>query len=116
MDPGALLHPGAMMESKRMTDIWRLSATELAACFRTGALRSSAALEAVLDRIAAANPTINAFATLDEAGARAAAVAADARFAAGRPLGPLDGVPVSIKDNITVAGLRCAWGSELYLD
>jgi aspartyl-tRNA(Asn)/glutamyl-tRNA(Gln) amidotransferase subunit A len=99
-----------------MTDIWRLPATELAARFRAGMLRPSAALEAVLTRIAAANPTINAFATLDEQGARAAAAAADARFAAGKALGPLDGVPVSIKDNITVAGLRCAWGSELYLD
>jgi aspartyl-tRNA(Asn)/glutamyl-tRNA(Gln) amidotransferase subunit A len=99
-----------------MTDIWRLSATALAARYRAGTLRPSAALAAVLARIAAANPAINAFATLDAAGAEAAAAAADARFAAGAPLGPLDGVPVSIKDNITVAGLRCAWGSELYLD
>lgn len=99
-----------------MTEIWRLTASELAARFRAGTLRSSTALDAVLARIAAVNPVINAFATLDEPGARAAAAAADARFAAGKPLGPLDGVPVSIKDNITVAGLRCAWGSELYLD
>lgn len=97
-------------------DIWRLSATALAARLRDGSLTPSAALRAVLDRIAAVNPAINAFATLDEAGAAAAARAADARFAAGEPLGPLDGVPVSIKDNITVAGLRCAWGSALWLD
>ena len=99
-----------------MTEIWQLSATALAARYREGSLTPGAALRAVLDRIAAVNPKLNAFATLDEAGAIAAAKAADARFAAGRPLGPLDGVPVSIKDNITVAGLRCAWGSELYLD
>jgi aspartyl-tRNA(Asn)/glutamyl-tRNA(Gln) amidotransferase subunit A len=99
-----------------MMDIWRLPASELAARFRAGTLRPSAVLDAVLARVAAANPTINAFATLDETGARTAAAAADARFAAGKPLGPLDGVPVSIKDNITVAGLRCAWGSELYLN
>lgn len=97
-------------------DIWRLPATTLSARFRDGSLAPSAALAAVLERIAAANPRLNAFATLDEAGAAAAARAADARFAAGKPLGPLDGVPVSIKDNITVAGLRCAWGSELWLD
>ena len=96
--------------------IWQLPATELAARFRNRSLTPTAALRAVLDRIAAANPALNAFATLDEAGATAAARAADARFAAGAPLGPLDGVPVSIKDNITVAGLRCAWGSELFLD
>ncbi len=97
-------------------DIWRLPATALAARYRDGSLTPSAALRAVLDRIAAVNPKLNAFATLDEAGATAAAKAADARFAAGKPLGPMDGVPVSIKDNITVAGLRCAWGSALWMD
>ncbi|MGG5818084.1 amidase [Falsiroseomonas sp. HW251] len=97
-------------------DAWRLPAMELAARFRSGALTPSEALRSVLDRIAAANAEVNAFATLDAAGAEKQAAAADARFAAGTPLGPLDGVAVSIKDNITVAGLRCAWGSELYLD
>lgn len=96
--------------------IWQLPATELAARFRTGSLTPSAALRAVLQRIAEANPALNAFAALDAAGAAIAAAASDARFAAGAPLGPLDGVPVSIKDNITVAGLPCAWGSELFLD
>jgi aspartyl-tRNA(Asn)/glutamyl-tRNA(Gln) amidotransferase subunit A len=104
------------MDTLPMTDLWRLSATELAARYRAGTLRPSEALAAVLARIAAVNPAINAFATLDTAGAEAAAAAADARFSAGTPLSPLDGVPVSIKDNITQAGLRCAWGSELYLD
>ena len=97
-------------------DIWRLPATALAARFRDGSLTPTAALAAVLARIAAANPQINAFATLDTDGAIRAAKEADARFAAGAPLGPMDGVPVSIKDNITVAGLRCAWGSALWLD
>jgi aspartyl-tRNA(Asn)/glutamyl-tRNA(Gln) amidotransferase subunit A len=97
-------------------DAWRLPATELAARYRSGTLTPSGALRSVLGRIAAANAPINTFATLDEAGATAAAQASDARFAAGKPLGPMDGIPVSIKDNITVAGLRCAWGSELYLD
>ncbi|NGM22453.1 amidase [Roseomonas stagni] len=99
-----------------MTEAWRLSATELAARYRAGTLRPSEALASVLARIAQANPAINAIATLDEAGAKEAAAAADARFSAGKPLSALDGVPVSIKDNITQAGLRCAWGSELYLD
>ena len=99
-----------------MTELWRLSASDLAARYRAGTLRPSEALAAILARIAEADPAINTFATLDEAGATSAAAAADARFSAGTPLGPMDGVPVSIKDNITVAGLRCAWGSELYLD
>jgi aspartyl-tRNA(Asn)/glutamyl-tRNA(Gln) amidotransferase subunit A len=95
---------------------WQQSATTLAAAFRADELRPSEALEAVLGRVAAANPAVNAFAQLDEAGARAAAAAADARFAAGAPLGALDGIPVSVKDNIPVAGLRCAWGSEVFRD
>ena len=97
-------------------DVWRLPATDLAKRFRNGSLTPSAALAGVLGRIDAANAKVNAFATLDAEGAAHAARAADARHAAGKPLSALDGVPVSIKDNITVAGLRCAWGSELYLD
>ncbi len=92
--------------------LWRLSATELAARFRAGKLTPGAALRAVLERIAAANPALNAFAILDEAGATAAAAASDARFAAGTPLGPMDGIPVSIKDNITVAGAALRLGQR----
>ena len=99
-----------------MTDPSRLPAAALAAGYRDGSLRPGAVLDAVLGRIAAADPVVNAFATLDAPGARAAAMAAEARFAAGASLGPLDGVPVSIKDNITVAGLRCAWGSRTFED
>jgi aspartyl-tRNA(Asn)/glutamyl-tRNA(Gln) amidotransferase subunit A len=98
------------------TEIHRLSATELAACFRQGNLRPTEVLEAVLTRATSVNPVVNAFATLDTEGARQAAAAADARFAAGEPLGAFDGIPVSIKDNITVAGLRCAWGSKVFAD
>ncbi|MDB5857181.1 MAG: hypothetical protein JWQ76_870 [Ramlibacter sp.] len=95
---------------------WQLSATTLAAEFRSGLLRPTQALESVLARTEAVNPKLNVFAQLDIAGATEAARAADARFAAGAPLGPFDGVPVSIKDNITVKGLRCAWGSEVFRD
>ncbi|UFN50552.1 amidase [Roseomonas sp. OT10] len=97
-------------------EIWQLPATTLAARFRDGTLRPSEALEAVLSRVAVANPVVNAFAQLDEGGARVAAEQSDARHAEGKPLGRLDGVPVSIKDNIPVQGLRCAWGSALYKD
>lgn len=99
-----------------MTTAWQLSATELAAAFRGGTLTPSEALESILARIAAVDPQLNCFAVLDAAGARRAAADSDARFAGGTPLGPFDGIPVSVKDNITVAGLPCAWGSKLYLD
>ena len=62
------------------------------------------------------NPRLNAIVALDEAGARAAARASEARWRAGTPLSALDGVALTVKDNITVAGLPCAWGSPLFRD
>ena len=98
------------------TSPWQLSATELAVAYRDGSLTPSAALASILARIEALEPRLNTFATLDAEGARRAAAESDARFARGTPQGAFDGIPVSIKDNIPVAGLRCAWGSMLYRD
>ncbi len=97
-------------------ELWRLSATELAAGFRALHFTPEMALEQVLARIAAHNATLNAIVTHDATGARAAARASTLRHAAGRPLGGLDGVPLSIKDNIAVAALRTTWGSRLFAD
>jgi len=94
--------------------LWTLSATELGDRFRSGDVTPAEALSVILDRIATVNPKINAIVTLDEAGARAAAAESSARWRAGRPLGPLDGVPITIKDNLEVAGLRCTWGSPAF--
>lgn len=100
-----------------MTDqIWKLSATELAAAYRRSELRPSEVLEAVLVRTEEVNPTLNLFAKLDAEGARQAARESDERFANDTPNSALDGVPLTIKDNIPVKGLPCAWGSKLYLD
>ncbi len=97
-----------------MTDPARLPATALAGLFARGALSPVEALAAVLARVGRLNPLLNAIVTLDEAGARAAALASEARWRAGVPLSPLDGVPFTVKDNIAVAGLRCTWGSPLF--
>ncbi|HET9817415.1 MAG TPA: amidase family protein, partial [Xanthobacteraceae bacterium] len=71
-------------------------------------------IDATLARIRAINPKLNAIVTLDEAGAISAAEASARRWKDGHPLGTLDGVPVTIKDNILAAGLRATWGSRLY--
>lgn len=99
-----------------MTDgpAWALDAAELVAAYRAGRLDPVAALEACLARIDAANPALNAIVTLDREGARAAAEASAARWRAGTALGALDGVPVTVKDNLHVGGLRATWGSRLY--
>lgn len=66
--------------------------------------------EACLREIAARNPRLNAFVSVDAEGARAAAGQSDARWRRGAARGPLDGVPLAIKDNIDVAGLPAAAG------
>jgi aspartyl-tRNA(Asn)/glutamyl-tRNA(Gln) amidotransferase subunit A len=67
-------------------------------------------LEACLKAIDARNPALNALVAVDAEGARAAAQASAARIARAGALGPLDGMPVAIKDNIDVAGLPAAAG------
>jgi len=90
-------------------DLDRLTATQAAADLCAGKITSKALTSAALAR-AKANPNLNAFITLDEAGAIKAAEAFDARRKKGscRPLG---GVPVVIKDNIEVAGLPASAGT-----
>ena len=98
------------------TSLWRLAAVELAAGYRADTFSPADALEAILKRIAAVNPRINAIVTLDAEGARAAALASEARWRAGAAVSELDGVPLSVKDNIHVRGMRATWGSRVYAD
>ena len=95
--------------------LWSLSASELAAGYASG-LSPNDVMAATLSRIGEVNPQVNAIVTLDQAGALSAAEASARRWQAGRPLGALDGVPVTIKDNILAAGMRATWGSHLYDD
>ncbi len=90
-----------------------LPATDMADAFRRRALSPVDVTERMLARIAAINPTIKAYYQVDEDGARAAARAAEARWAKGAPAGPLDGIPVSIKDHIQTKGLANPRGSFL---
>ena len=88
----------------RSTDLADATATELTALYASGQCSPTEATQAVLARIARCNPVLNAFCLVDEAAARAAAQASTARWHAGLPVGPLDGVPVSIKDLILTRG------------
>jgi aspartyl-tRNA(Asn)/glutamyl-tRNA(Gln) amidotransferase subunit A len=70
----------------------------------------------MLARIDGLNPVLNAYVTVAAEAALADAEAADRRQRAGERLGPLDGLPVAIKDNIATKGLRTTVGSALYRD
>jgi aspartyl-tRNA(Asn)/glutamyl-tRNA(Gln) amidotransferase subunit A len=93
-----------------------VTAAQLSRAYAAQRLSPVEALEACLARVERLNPSLNAIVTLDAAGARAAARASETRWRQGAPLSPLDGVPVTIKDNLLVAGLRASWGSRLYAD
>jgi aspartyl-tRNA(Asn)/glutamyl-tRNA(Gln) amidotransferase subunit A len=91
--------------------LWQLSATQLVAGFRAASFTPVDALDACLARCAQVDPRLNALVALDADGARRAAEQSRARWRAGRALGELDGVPLTIKDNLQVRGLPTRWGS-----
>jgi aspartyl-tRNA(Asn)/glutamyl-tRNA(Gln) amidotransferase subunit A len=72
-------------------------------------------VEAFLARIAAVGPIVNAYITVTPELARAGAERVDRERAAGRPL-LLDGLPVALKDNLDVAGVRTTVGSRVYAE
>ncbi|WP_026870931.1 amidase [Inquilinus limosus] len=94
-----------------MTSLADLSAVDLVARYRDRSLSPVEVTEAVLQRIEAWEPKLQALWAFDPAGARAAAAASAARWAEGRPLGPVDGVPVTIKENIATKGVPVPVGT-----
>src|SRR5579862_4640048 len=96
------------------TELCFAPAADLAAAIRAKRVSPTEAVEAVLDRIAAVNPSINALVTVTEDLARATARDIETRLARGEAAGPLAGVPVTIKDLIMVKGVRTTWGSRIF--
>ncbi|MEJ8814857.1 amidase [Variovorax ureilyticus] len=95
-----------------MQALWQLSATELASGFRDAAFTPSDALRACMLRSDAVDPCLNALVALDAVGAMHAAEQSGLRWREGRALSALDGVPITIKDNLQVRGLPTHWGSR----
>lgn len=90
--------------------LWRWSASELAEAIRGKRLSSEAAVRAHLDRIEAVNPKVNAVTVVLEEGALKAAQEADEKIAAGQEVGPLHGVPITIKENFDLVGSATTHG------
>jgi len=91
-----------------------LSATDAARLIRNGAVSSEQLVEACLARVRETDAKVQAWAFLDPDHALAQARAADAGRREGRPMGPLHGVPVGIKDIIDTADMPTEHGSVLY--
>jgi len=93
------------------TDPALFTAEEMLSLFATNRLSPVEVLQAVTERVARLNPGLNAFAVLNPRALDAAGESA-ARWRAGRPLGLLDGVPVTVKDLVDLAGFPTRRGSR----
>jgi len=91
-----------------MTD---LTAVELIAEYRAGSLSPVEATEAAIARIEAREPELHALYAFDPASARAEAKASEARWQQGEPLGPIDGIPLTLKENIATRGTPVPLGT-----
>lgn len=98
------------MTTTETTTLTQLSARALAERIARGEVSAVAAVEAYIARIEAVNPALNAVVVKRYDAARAEAHAADERRAAGEPLGPLHGVPITIKEAFDLAGTPSTYG------
>src|SRR3979411_1995136 len=103
------MHETASQEA--ITSLHDLSAIDLIAGFRAKQFSPSEVLEDVLTHVAAWEPHIKALYAFDPEGARAAAKASTDRWHEGEPIGPLDGVPATIKENIATKGVTMPRGA-----
>lgn len=97
-------------------ELWRESASALAEMIRSGVTTSREVVDAHLERIGQVNGQVNAIVEIRPDEVRAEAAAADAAVKAGGPLGPLHGVPFTVKTNLDVAGYATTEGTEALRD
>lgn len=99
-----------------MTDLYRLSASDLARALQARDVSAIEVTEAHLDRLDAVNPTLNAVVQDNRDEAMDTARKLDAQRAKGEPLGPLAGIPVTTKVNVDQAGFATTNGLRLQAD
>src|SRR5882724_6008086 len=92
------------------------SAKELAADIRKKKIGCLELLDLYLKRVEAHNPALNAIIAMDVEGARKRAKAADKAVKAGKKLGPLHGVPMTLKESYDIAGYPTTWGNPAFKD
>lgn len=94
-----------------MPELPDLTAVELVAQYRAGTLSPVEVTEAVLARVEAREPELHALYAYDPSGAREDAKASESRWHVGEPLGPIDGVPLTLKENIATRGTPVPLGT-----
>ncbi len=95
-------------------DLCFTPAVELHRLYRQRKASPLEVMRAVLERVDAVNPKLNAIVTLERESALKAARTATAALTRGKKLGPLHGVPVTIKDLTHTKGIRTTWGSKVF--
>ena len=95
------------------TDLLRRTAAQTAAAMAAGEVSAVEVTRAHLDRIGAVDDSVHAFLHVDSEGALATAQSVDDRRSAGEPLGPLAGVPLALKDVLTMHGVPTTCGSRI---
>lgn len=96
--------------------LWTMSARAQAEAVRGGTVSAAELVDSHLDRIAEVNPRVNAVTQLLAERAREAAARTDRRRAAGEALGPLAGVPFTVKESTAVEGVPTTFGAERFRD
>jgi amidase len=104
------------LELSSMQDLWRLSATDIAALIRSKKVSAKEAASAALTRLDAVNPSINAVVDHRPDDVLAQAAAVDAAIARNQDIGPLGGVAVTVKVNIEQEGFATTNGLKLQRD
>lgn len=97
-------------------DLWQLSARQMRDLFAAGQVTPVDTLRSCLARMDHANPSINAITIRRDAAALDEAEASRRRYAAGKPLSPLDGVPITIKDCLPTHDMPTTWGTVMEQD
>jgi len=104
------------MPASATSDLGDLTSSETGVLLRAGKISPVELVEDALDRIGSINPKLHAFITVTAETARKQAKASEARFKAGTPIGPFDGIPFALKDNVETAGIRSTSHSKLLID
>jgi aspartyl-tRNA(Asn)/glutamyl-tRNA(Gln) amidotransferase subunit A len=105
--------PSSDLSTRPITD---LSTRELVTAYDAGQLSPIEVAHAVLDRIDAVQPHLNCFSHIDRDSALAAARDSEKRWKNGRPRGPIDGVPVTLKENVPTEGVAVTQASLAYAE